>query len=81
MRRTPQFKQVNLREAQKMFESACLSVSVTRVDRKSQMASFEKSPFTGQFGQYLDTETSHKFKSYCDALVRVGFMDAREVEL
>lgn len=80
MRRTPQFQKLTLAEASKLFEESFLSTKVTRIDRKSVRASFEKSPHTMQFGGYLDTEMSHKFKGYCEALVRLGFMDIGEIQ-
>lgn len=80
MRRQPQFQNLKFSEAQQLFEGSVLSMKVTRIDRKSARSSFEKSPHTMQFGGYLDTETSHKFKRYCEALVRMGFMDKKEIE-
>lgn len=80
MRRNPQFKNVTLSEAAKMFEESLLhTVCITRTDRKRMRLNLEQSPHTNQFGGYADTETSHKFRAYCEALVRVGFMDAKEI--
>ena len=74
-----QDKPLNISEAQKLFEESVLSVQVCRTDRKQARLSFEKSGSTMQFGGYVDTEMSHKFRSYCEALVRVGFMKAEEM--
>lgn len=71
-----QYKKLTLSDAQKLFEESSLSVQVCRADRKRCWASFEKSGSSMQFGGYIDTEMSHKFKSYCEALVRTGFMEA-----
>lgn len=70
---------LDLAQAQKMFEESVLSVQICRTGRKQARHSYEKSGHTAQFGGYVDTEMSHKFRSYCEALVRVGFMKAEDI--
>ena len=78
MRRNPQFQNLTISEAAKVFEDSFRFVKVHTVTGVKFEPRFEKSAHTTQFGGYVDTETSHKFKAYCEALVRVGFMDASE---
>lgn len=79
MRKNPRFKNIKIDEAAKMFEESFRYLKVVTISGVQFEPRFEKSPHTTQFGGYIDTETSHKFRAYCEALVRVGFMDASEV--